>query len=125
MGDLRRRHCKKRLCPNDPLAPICVHACMRSLTLCFLPNCQVNNGSVELYLDASGEFFSNTPVLVEKGMHDSQLCYKYSDGYEEVYPLKPFEVEQENDVIVLTPDLQKRGMLHCVCVLWLTVTELH
>ena len=71
----------------------------------------MNNGSVELYLDAGGEFFASTSVLVEKGSHEGQLCYKYSDGYEEMYPIKPFEVERENDVVILALDVQRRGML--------------
>ena len=74
----------------------------------------MNNGSVELYLDASGEFFTSTSVPVEKGTHDGQLCYKYSDGYEEMYPLKTFEVERENDVVILSLDIQRRSRLHCV-----------
>ena len=112
-------------------APLCVNAgvCL-CVCICVQPLfpfewLQVNNGSVELYQDASGEFFSSTSVPVEKGRHEAQLCYKYSDGYEEIYPLKPFEVERDNDIIIVSLDIQqRRGGFNCVCVS-LIMTELH
>ena len=94
---------------------VCVHAHLHSLSWYFRTG-QVNNGSVDLYPDATGEFFGSAEVLVEKGTHEGQLCYKYNDGYEEVYPVKPFKVERENDAVILTLDVQRRrGTLQCAC----------
>ena len=69
---------------------------------------QVNGGSVQLFYNESYDAFVSAEVLAEKGTHEGQICYKYSDGYEDMYPVKPFEIKLDNDLVVLVFDTYKR-----------------
>ena len=72
---------------------------------------QVNGGSVQLFYDEAYGGFVSAEVLAEKGTHEGQLCYKYSDGYEDMYPVKPFEIKFNNDLVGLYLDTSKRKEL--------------
>jgi hypothetical protein len=69
---------------------------------------KVNGGYVQLFYDELYGGFISSDVISEKGTHEGQLCYKYTDGYEDMYPVKPFEVTGKDDLIVLTWDVGRR-----------------
>ena len=60
-----------------------------------------------MYLDDAGEIFMSDLVPAEIGEHEVQLCFKYSDGYEDMFPLKKFEVKQDNEPILLHMETKK------------------
>ena len=68
----------------------------------------MNGGYVQLFYDELYGGFISSDVISEKGTHEGQLCYKYTDGYEDMYPVKPLEVTGKDDLIVLTWDVGRR-----------------